>query len=181
MAETVKEIEGIPAAWPTTPSGLSTGAAALAAGPIWARIEGFTAVRYSARTIQWIAEGPGEWVPPLDPATITTVEAWTGTAWEAATLNPSPLGGYDLPDDGQYRFTGTLGAGPVPETVQEAFRRLAEYLGNATTGNAPSGAVHVSLNLGGDYSRTFDRGADWLARALINSGAADLLRPYRRA
>ena len=45
--------------------------------------------------MQWTVEGPGEFVPPLSPATISTVEVWSSAdAWEVVTLTPSPLGGY---------------------------------------------------------------------------------------
>lgn len=180
MVLTIKQTEGVPASWPTTPTGLSTGAAALPVGPIWSRIEAWIARRYSSRSIQWVTEGVGEWVPPLSPATVSTVERWTGTAWEAVTLSASPLGGYDVTEDTWHRFTGTVGTGPAPEAVQEAFRRLAEYLGNTALNSAPSGATSYSMDMGG-LNRRFDRDADWRAKAIINSGAADLLRPYRSA
>lgn len=178
MAATLQQIEGVPAAWPAVPDGLSAGAAALDAGFVWGRIESFIAHRFSARSVSWVVEGPGEWVPPLSPATIATVEAWAGTAWEAVTLSASPLGGYQLEADGPYRFTGTAGGGAVPAPVTEAFRRLAEYFG-ASDDSAP-GAGDFSASIG-PISENTSRQATWLARAMVYSGAGDLLRPYRRA
>ena len=180
MATTLKQTEGIPAAWPASPSGLSTGAAALDAGMLWGRIEAWIAHRWSSRSVVWIVEGCGEWVAPLCPATIATVEVW-GTSWGAVTLNASPLGGWVL-DDATYRFTGTVGAGPVPVAGQEAFRRLAEYAAEGREyglWKGRAGASSVDVKLGDNLSQSFDRAPTWLARAMQNSGAADLLRPYR--
>jgi hypothetical protein len=72
-----------------------------------------------------------------------------------------------------------VGGGTVPAAVNEAYRRLAEYL--ASTDDAPAGASDYSAGLGsGAITESFSRAPTWVARALINSGAADLLRPYRR-
>ncbi len=176
MAETLKQDEAVPT-YPATPSGLSTDAAALDPSVVWARIEAFISTRWTSRAVVWTVEGPGEWVPLLTPATITTAERWTGGAWVTATPDPSPLGGYQL-DDAAYRFTGTVGGGTVPETVNEAYRRLAEYMAEKPK---EAGATSESLAIGsGAISRSISRNAAWMARAMINSGAADLLRPYRR-
>lgn len=179
-ATTISQTEEAPAAYPATPSGLSTAAAALDADMIWQRIEAFTAHRYSERAVTWIVEGCGEWHPPLAPATIATVEIWLADAWEAVTLSPSPLGGYCLPG-GTYRFAGTLAAGSpgpaVPAAVEEAFRLLAEYMAAAKRG-AP-GTTRERVTAG---SVTVDktRAASWSAQAIANSGAGDLLRNFRR-
>ncbi|GEP54176.1 hypothetical protein [Reyranella soli] len=178
-AITIRATEAIPASYPAAPSGLSEAAALVAPALIWQRIEAYTAMRYSLRAVEWIVEGCGEWVPPLRPTTITTVEQWTGTAWQAVTLQASPLGGYTLPGDGPYRFTGTAGVNgsEIPAAVSEAYKRLAEY-------------TALTLNVGdvGKRSESFpdvvarEYGSpSWRARALQDSGAADLLRAYRRA
>lgn len=180
MAVTLQEIEGAPAAWPAAPVGLSVAAAALAPAMIWGRIEAYTSTRYTSRSVAWVVEGPGDWAPRLDPVTIATVEAWTGNAWTAVTVNPSPFGGYDFPGEGHYRISGTAGGGSAPGLVLEAYRRLAEYY--ASSDDAPAGTTDYSASIGsGAISESFTRPATWLARAMINSGAADLLRPYRRA
>jgi hypothetical protein len=180
MAVTLQEIEGAPATWPAVPAGLSVAAAALAPAMIWGRIEAYTSTRYTSRSVVWVVEGPGDWAPRLEPVTIATVEGWTGTTWTAVTVNPSPFGGYCFPGEGPYRISGTVGGGTVPALVSEAYRRLAEYL--AAADDAPVGATDYSTSIGsGAISESFSRAATWVARAMINSGAADLLRPYRRA
>ena len=176
MADTLKQVEAVPT-YPATPTGLSAAAAAINASVIWARIEAYVSTRWTSRAVVWTVEGPGDWEPLLTPATITTKEKWTGTAWVADTPDASPLGGYQLAC-ATYRFTGTVGSGTVPAAVSEAFRRLAEYL--ASTDDAPAGVSDFTWNLGGGaMSENFSRAPTWIARALINSGAADLLRPYR--
>ncbi|MDB5659220.1 MAG: hypothetical protein JWS10_1835 [Cypionkella sp.] len=178
MAATLQQIEGVPAAWPTVPAGLSVEANALDPAFVWGRIEPYTTCRFTSRSVAWVVEGPGEWMPPLAPATVAAVEGWTGMAWAAVVLNPSPLGGYDLPAVGPYRFTGTAGGGVVPAPVSEAYRRLAEYFG--APNDSPPGSADMQSAIG-PISENISRQATWLARAMINSGAADLLRPYRRA
>lgn len=179
MTETLRQIEGAPASYPTAPAGLSAAAEALTPDFIWQRIEAYTAWRWSERAIEWVAEGPGQWHPPLTPATINTTEIWTGDAWQSATLSPSPLGGYDLPGCGPYRFVGSLGddGADVPAVVLEAFRRLAEYM--AVKPGKP-GASSESVSAG-SISISHNRSAEWMGRAMTNSGAGDLLRRYRRA
>ena len=89
----------------------------------------------------------------------------------------SPWGGYDLPGDGPYRITADVGGGDVPAAVSEAFRRLAEYLTDATD---RAGVSSYSVNMGGAIEESYQRNPAWVARAMELSGAADLLRPYKR-
>ncbi|SKA28483.1 hypothetical protein [Consotaella salsifontis] len=177
MADTLRQTEAAPSAYPTLSVALSAAAAALDADMIWQRLETYTAHRWSERAVEWIVEGPGGWQPPLKPATIATMEVWRGEAWETVTLSSSPFGGFCLSGCGPYRFTGTVGGGDVPAAVAEAFRRLAEYMA-AKPGKA--GATSESTSAG-SISLTHHRSASWLAEAINNSGAGDLLRPYRRA
>jgi len=170
MAETVKQTEDAPESYPDAPENLSTAAAALDASMIWQRIESYIAHRYTARDVVWIVEGDGEWTPPLTPATILATEVWENYAWSTATLYDSPLGGYELPGEGPYRITASVGGGTVPEAVSGAFARFAEYMG----------ASAFSVNIG-PINMDETRAPTWLARAMQYSGAADLLRPYRRA
>ncbi|PPC88820.1 MAG: hypothetical protein CTY36_16540, partial [Methylocystis sp.] len=138
MATTLAEVEGTPAAYPPKPSNLSMTARNLPYSyhHIWQRIEAYTAYRFSPRSIQWVAEGPGYWLPPLSPATITTSELWSDDAWQVIDAPPgSPLGGFNLPTCAHYRFSGTVGAGPVPEIVNAACARLAEFLANVAQSN----------------------------------------------
>ena len=176
MATTIKETEAIPAAYPITPP-LSDGTPASNPDAIWQRIEAYISHRWTPREVVWIVEGPGEWVPPLTPATVTTVEVWTAGAWQAVSVDPSPLAGFNLPGDGPYRITASVGTGDVPAAVMEAVRRLAEQL--AKVDHAP-GASSFVFDVG-TVKISEERNAAWAARALQNSGAADLLRPYRKA
>jgi hypothetical protein len=176
MATTIKQQETVPASCPGKPLGLSAEAAALDGRFLWARIESYTSHRYTPRAVVWIAEGPGHWAPPLAPATIETVEQWIGGAWDEALLSASPLGGYCLPAHGLYRFAGSVGGGVVPAIVDEAYRRLAEYLAAAATNSNPGVREEHIEGIG---SSVLDAAA--IAKAMQNSGAGDLLRNYRRA
>ena len=175
--EILQRDEAVPASYPAIPSGLSTAAMMLDAGALWARIEAHTAHRFTTREVVWTVEGPGEFKPDLQPATITAREVWDGVAWITASLFDGPLGGVLLNGEGPYRFTADVGGGDVPAPVSEAYRRLAEYL--AEDGN-PAGASSYSYRLG-DVEETTQRSPAHVARALQNSGAADLLRTFRRA
>lgn len=177
MATTIHVIEGTPDAYPDAPAGLSTEAAAIDPALIWQRLEAYTAWRFTPRNVEWVAEGYGEWRPPLKPATITTVEVWRGEAWEATTLGTSPLSGYMLPGTGPYRFSGTVGEADaeVPAIFLEAFRRLAEYFAEIDFETVGMSTQNVPDVWSGEYASP-----SWRARALQDSGAADLLRSFRR-
>jgi len=172
MTELLSQNETIPASWPAVEG--VTGAELATA---WQRIEHYTAHRWAARQVIWVARGPGEFVPPLRPVTALTAEAWNGSAWEAVTLAEAPLG-HELAQEGPHRLTATVGAGPVPEPVTAAVQRLAAYL--AAEDAAPGGSTSYRADAG-QLSESITRDPAHLGRALQNSGAADLLRPYRRA
>ena len=163
--------------YPDPPDGLTDAGAELDPGVIWARLEQWIAHRWSARAVVWIVEGPGEWSPPLVPAVIDEVEEWHPAGWQAVSPALAPLG-YDLAR-GKFRFTATVGEGPVPDDAAEAYRRLAEYIA-ADAGGVP-GASEYMMSIGSDISETIKRSPAHIAKAIHNSGAADLLRPYRRA
>lgn len=174
---TYRREEDIPEAYPETPEGLLTdAAAALDAGLIWGRIEEFIAHRWTERQVIWIIVGPGEFAPDLTPATITASKVWDGVSYIDASLDPSPLGGLDLPGYGPYRITADVGGGTVPAGVWEAFRRLGEYMAERPERQG----VGRSTNSIGPVSEEFDRSPKWVAQAMQLSGAADLLRSYRR-
>ena len=183
MTELLKETEALPLAYPSPPGGLSVRASAIPEGVLWQRIESYVGHRWTARQVVWTIGGPGEWVPRLVPATVTATEVWDGAAWVAVSLGASPLGGLTLPDCGPYRITADVGAGTTPEAVLEAFRRLAEY--SAEVADETSVAGHPANKSGslsvGEFRESFNRPASWAALAMQNSGAADLLRPWRRA
>lgn len=165
MAELLKETEAEPTEYP----GFKR--------HIWHRIEKYIRFRYHDRQVIWIVEGQGEWVPPLSPVTSTTTECWDGSAWVSVTLDPSPLGGYQLDQEGPYRFTCQVGNGDAPEPVTEAATRLAAYMGEE---HDNPGVSSYSVSIDGALSESYDRSTSWMARAFQHSGAADLLRQYRR-
>ncbi|MDM8168565.1 hypothetical protein [Roseovarius sp.] len=177
MVEVLDRTEATPASYPAPPSGLSDAAMTLNSDMIWQRIEGYIAYRWTEREVKWVVEGPGNWEPSLGPATITAVEVWQDFAWSSTSLNASPLGGYELTGPGPYRFTANVGGADVPEDVNQAFRRLAEYMADSSGEYAGSTTENYSV---GPVAMQFQRPVNWLARALQHSGAADLLRKYRR-
>jgi lambda repressor-like predicted transcriptional regulator len=173
MTATLRIVEGAPdySKWPIA-----------AAGPdpamVWARIDGWCTRRWHPRTIELIAEGPGEYVAPLQPVDVATTEVWSAAGeWDPIDLGFSPIGVW-LPATGPYRLYGTAGSTEQPPAeVFEAVRRLGVYM--AEQAGKP-GASSESITLDDAFSRTYHRASEWLARAMVNSGAADLLRPYRR-
>lgn len=192
-ATTLRQDETVPAAYPALPSNLSAKATAIYLGEdsptpatdaLWQRIESYIAHRFTSRVVVWIVEGPGDWWPPLTKVvSINAVERWepAEAGWVESELAPSPLG-HQL-SDGAHRITATVGEEPTPAVVTEAFRRLAEYsveigADSILTGH-PSHSSH-SLDLGNSVQENFERSPTWAARAMQLSGAADLLRPYRR-
>lgn len=178
MTDLLQEAEATPASYSATPSGLSIPAAALDAEMIWERIEAYTRTRYTPREVVWTVEGgEGEsWTPPLSPVASYTAEKWESGAWVSTTLPDGPVG-LCLPSDGVFKVTAQVGAGNPPTAVSEAFRRLAEYMADDTD---RAGVSSYSVNMGGAIQESYQRSAAFAARALQNSGAADLLRPYRR-
>lgn len=171
-----------PVAYPETPTGLSEAAAALDPVALWQRIEVWVHHRWSPRTVHFTVGGPGPYTPTLSPATIDSTTIWNGTAFEAVTLETTPFDGVYLPERAIYRISCTVGADEAPAAAQEAFRRLAEYVADGSTGEGlPSGVSSFSEDVPGVHSTNWDRSPAWIAKAMQNSGAADLLRAYRRA
>lgn len=159
-------------------TGLSIEALLLVQGALWGRIESYVAWRWSPRSTVWLASGQAgdQFTLPLAPISDMTAERWNKEAWESHDLLQGPFG-FILPCGGPWRFTATIGAdAALPESVAEAFRRYAEYM--AADPIAP-GASSVSESIG-PISETWSGRPDHIARAIVNSGAADLLRPYRR-
>ena len=95
-ATTLQQTEAAPESYPEDPYLNMSDEAGAYLVPAWQRIEAWICWRYSSRDVTWIVEGPGDWLPPLRPAQIDTVEEWQGAAWEEVTLDPSPLGGFIL-------------------------------------------------------------------------------------
>lgn len=178
MTDLLQENESTPASYPDTPSGLSTPAAALDPEMIWERIEAYTRTRYTARDVIWTVEGCEDeiWKPPLSPIASHTAEIWESGTWASTVIPDGPVG-LCLPSDGVFKITAQVGAGDPPAAVSEAFRRFAEYLADDTD---RAGVSSYSVKMGGAIEESYQRNAAHTARALQNSGAADLLRPYRR-
>jgi hypothetical protein len=142
---------------------------------LWRRVEAWTAHRFAPREVVITAEGPGVFRWPLAPVVeVLATERWVD-GFEPVTLAEGPEG-FELLS-GHYRLTATIGAGPVPADVAEAVKRLARYV--EAEGGLPGSNLY-SLNLG-QVSENFRRSPTWLGRAMEWSGAADLLRGYRRA
>jgi hypothetical protein len=178
MTDLLQETEKTPASYPDSPSGLSTPAAALDAEMIWERIEAYTRTRYTAREVVWTVEGREDenWKPPLTPMASHTAEKWESGGWVSVNLQDGPVG-LCLPSDGIFKVTAQVGAGDPPKAFPEAFRRLAEYMADDTD---RAGVSSYSVNMGGAIQESYQCNAAHAARALQNSGAADMLRPYRR-
>ena len=165
MVETISQVEAVPEAYPTPEP------------EVWQRIELHCAHRWTARAVVWVVEGVGHWVAPLTPAAVTSVERWQDGAWQAIDNPPAtPAGGLEL--NGTYRITATVGAdNSAPAMVLQAAERLKNYV-EADAGGAV-GARAYSVNVG-QMSESIRRDPAFMAQALHNSGAADLLRGFRR-
>ncbi|WMS43436.1 hypothetical protein RDV64_03260 [Acuticoccus sp. MNP-M23] len=161
------EVETAPAAYPNTDGDVA-----------WQRIEAYVAHRWTVREVVWVVEGPGEWLPRLSPATIDTAEEWEGNAYQPVSMASGRLGGLILPRCATWRFTADVGAGPCPDAVLEAHARLVAYLADT---DDRAGVTAYEADMAGAIRESYQRPAAWIAKALQNSGAADLLRPYRRA
>ena len=178
-ARILSETEGQPATWP----GLDMIEPPYLSGDdfdrfiteeiVWRRIEAWITRRWATRSVVYIAEGPGWWQPRLEPFTLTTTERWQANAWTACTLDATPLGGLELPGCGPYRITGTAGDdGAVPTDAHEAANRLHMYV---------RGIGRSAWNETATYQHADSQAvASWAGKAIHLSGAADLLRPYRR-
>ncbi|SDJ34223.1 hypothetical protein SAMN05216338_104670 [Bradyrhizobium sp. Rc2d] len=172
MSTTIDQVEGVPASYPTTTPTVSAA--------VWQRLESYIAYRFTPRAVVWTVEGPGEWHPPLAPAVISKIEIWSDGAWSDITANApdaSPLGGYCLPGCGPYKFTASVGDGmTLPAIVAEAAQRLSAYMA-AKPGTPGARSERIEA---GSISIQRTRSESWMAAAIQNSGAADLLRNYRR-
>ena len=164
--------------YPDAPSGLSTAAAALDQAMIWQRIEAYIAHRWTEREVVWIiaADAGEELTPRLTPVNSHSAEIWDGSAWQAVTLLEGPEG-LCIPSGGRYRITASVGAGDPPEAIREAFRRLHEY----ARGIAESWRAETAVYRNDSGQSGSQAPAGWAGKAIQLSGAADLLRSYRRA
>tara|TARA_B100001540_G_scaffold105745_1_gene95316 strand:- start:2949 stop:3512 length:564 start_codon:yes stop_codon:yes gene_type:complete len=186
MVDVIKFEEAEPATWPTLTEIYDD--ASTENTPVmphvWQRIEDHIAYRWTARSCVWTVQGPGDWRPHLSPVSAVTVEVWdetTGT-WSAVIADPIPADGFYLPREKTYRINATAGdnAGAVPQPVVEAYNRLSDYLVEETVTAIPVGSSAHALKLGDGIDESITRSPNYVAKALQYSGAADLLRKYRR-
>ncbi len=178
MIDVLKQFEAVPAAYPATSLNLSLDAQMVSSSMVWARIEAYIAHRFTEREVVWTLAGHegDQFHPNLTPVVSSVADIWR-TQWEPLTLESGPVG-LCLPQSGTYRITAQVGGGNVPAPVIEAYRRLAEYMAEVED---KMGVSDYSVDMGGAIRESFKRSPAWMARAMQNSGAADLLRPYRRA
>lgn len=175
MIDIRKLTEAEPATYSAAPAGLSANVPPNEV--VWSRIEQFIAHRWAARSATWIVEGWGDFLPTLTPVTISSVQVWSDNAWSAATLQPTPEGGY-ICEGEIYHFVGIAGDDSIPPVdVLEAYRRLAEYMGEQVEFAAASS---FTVSMASQIELQVERSPSWLGKALHNSGAADLLRKYRK-
>lgn len=148
--------------------------------PLWDRIESYIAYRWTPRQCVWTVCGPGDWLPHLGPLSNVTVDLWDDESytWGAVTSEPTAVGGFYIPSDRTYRITGTVGDTPddVPQLLVEAYTRLEAYHSDMYE-TAPGSSSHRTSI---PWEEEVTRSPTWIARAMQHSGAADLLRAYRR-
>lgn len=181
MADLLKQSEAAPEDYPEIEGDHVVDVAKDAAW-IWQRIEGYTSHRFTEREVVWIIDGceGDEWLPPLGPVVSQTAEKWDGGAWVTATLPDGPMG-LCITSDGQFRITAQVGAGPVPAAVLKAAKRLADYSVYQMPKNGDANLWANEVKKTSEFETDeFSRPSNWMANALRNSGAGDLLRNYRR-
>lgn len=175
MVTTLRIIESPPTAYPDIP-GLIDG---IDPATVWARLESWIGWRWNTRAVVFTVEGPGDWSAPLCPATFGVTEIWKDDAWGVVTLQPSAFGGLFLPECAHYRIGATVGAVDAPPPiVLEAARRLGAYL-KAVASRSFENAILTKESSDEIDSFEYAPPAN-AAKALQYSGAADLLRRFRR-
>lgn len=172
MIEILEQDETV-VTYPTTPSGLSADAAAIPPAVIWDRLYSYIAHRWGETHVSWRVQGCGEFRSRVTPCTTHDVFYWSNSGWILTALKSGSLG-VELSADNIWKIDATAGdqVMTVPPAVARAYVLLAEYM--ASTQKNPAGVASLTS---GQLSLRFTR--DHAARALQQSGAADLLRPYR--
>ena len=146
----------------------------------WQRIEHFIARRFGSRAVVWTltSEG-GEWRPPLGPIiAVTEAFRWCDGDWQPYTITRGPFG--LLLPPGHVQIDASVGTVSLqlPSSVESDVQRLAAYLESESA--VPAGARSYRANVG-QLSESISADPAHMAKAIHNSGAADLLRKYRRA
>ncbi|SLN10775.1 hypothetical protein PSJ8397_00042 [Pseudooctadecabacter jejudonensis] len=180
---TVIEQEEISTAvYPDAPDGLSDAAAALSKEIVWDRLEQFTNYKIGQRSIQFrVCSNRGQpwWIPAERPFEITGILIADTTLddYVATPVRPRADGAVNL--EGKAALvTATVGLATAPPLFLEAYKRLAEYFAASQIG--PEGVTRYSLSVGPDITEGYSKQATHTAKAMVNSGAADLLRKYRK-
>ncbi|WP_420343520.1 hypothetical protein [Paenirhodobacter sp.] len=160
---------------------------------IWERIEAYCNWRWTPREAQIESDGGSGWfILPVRPFRVTKIEWFDPHAdggyglWMESLPPSTPQRGWKMYSPFSHcRITGIVGENnPAPPAVIQAAVRLHAYLGH-TPESFPMWATGRTHTTGGGSSSTsnesFQRPANYIAKAMQNSGAADLLRPYRRS
>ena len=166
--------------YPAAPDGLSEAAAAIPKEVIWDRLEQFTNFKIGERSVKyrvWVKQRQPYWHPAERPFLITRIQTAVPSLEDYVDKAVTPR------EDGSVRLesaslvTVTVGATTAPALFNEAYKRLAEYWAIPSIG--PEGVTRYSLSIGPDIAESVSKAATHTARAMVNSGAADLLRKYR--
>lgn len=205
MAELMREIEAVPEEWPAVPADHLIQIADAAGQPVegdlgwvWQRVEAYCRERWTPRQVVWLVQGGGDWTPPLSPVRVEMMESWAGD-WMPHAGKRSPWGALVLSGKA-HRITAIVGeSNPAPPVVVKAVARLANYLMQQVDARDPDlwatkmrwivtppdeavtvGEGAASITRGQKTEESYERASDYIAKALQYSGAADLLRSYRR-
>jgi len=178
--------EEIPDSYPEVPL---TALAAPDFGPpaawVWARIEAYCSWRWTPRVARLEVYNHSGWIRmPVRPFRVTKLEICnsSGQFWEWTELDIScaPQRGWNIYAPGLNTcIRGIAGENnPAPGAVIHAAVRLHTYLAHQPE-SFPLWATSKS-HAQGDSNDGFQRPANYIAKAMQHSGAADLLRTYRR-
>lgn len=160
------------------------------ASTIWKRLEHWCDYpRWGVRNaIVYLRAGicdPNGFVPPLGPVvSVNGVDRFVegvGGGWSPIPIRRGPFDGIlDLAHFDSYRLDLTVGHEAADDCVNEAFWRLHDFLAADRESGRPAGVSRYSVNLGGELSESYSLPIERVARAITLSGAADLLRSYKR-
>ena len=170
MTVTLRQTESLPGEYPAV-----TGVPDASLTMSWQRIEHYIAWRFSEREVTWHVQSDGcEWHAPLKPVVSLSGVDENG---EAIVIEDGATGGYSLPE-GIVTLTATVGAEAAPEAVLEAVRRPNAYLAVSDLMIYDAAAGQSATDDGEEPILKWNNVHP--GKAMQNSGAADLLRAYRR-
>ncbi|MDQ2067081.1 hypothetical protein Q9295_11895 [Xinfangfangia sp. CPCC 101601] len=136
---------------------------------IWSILENYVATRWSTAEVEFVVHSPcrNGWRPPYYPWVVQSVDGDPAEVNEFGEVTLEP---------GRHKVVCQIGGQVVTAGVQEAYRRLSAYYSDPDN---QKGYSRYSVNLGGEISESWSRGRN--TSAVGNSGAAELLRKYRKA